>query len=495
MSAPIKIIDLFAGPGGLGEGFSSHKFNGKPAFKIAISIEKEAFERETLLLRSFYRQFENTPQEYYDYLQGKIDRKTLFELYPTQAKNADQEAWQAELGGKDFSHKVVTERIKKQLGATKDCILIGGPPCQAYSLAGRSKMSKNKGFANDPRHTLYKEYLNIIADFKPQVFVMENVKGILSSKLEGKLIFEKIIDDLKNPQKATKPKRVKFYKTDTYTIYSLVTGNEADAFSSRDFIIKCEDYGIPQARHRVILLGIRNDISTKPKALKKSENSISVYDVISDLPNLRSGLSKLDDTYENWKLEIKKYNSAYSVYKNLNRGSYFIKTAAIAPKAHFDWYHDAKLGGVLNHETRAHISADLHRYYFNALYAKQHLTSAKLKNLPTNLLPNHANVQEAIKDGALFSDRFRVQLKNKPATTITSHISKDGHYFIHYDPKQCRSLTVREAARIQTFPDNYKFEGPRTAQYHQAGNAVPPLLAKQIAKIVYKTLKGNGTNS
>lgn len=489
MEHPIKIIDLFAGPGGLGEGFSSHKINDKPAFKIAVSIEKESFEHQTLLLRSFYRQFKDTPQEYYDYLQGKVERKALFELYPNQAKNAAQEAWQAELGGKKFSHKTVVERIKEQLGDTKDCILIGGPPCQAYSLAGRSKMSKNDDFAKDPRHTLYKEYLNIIADFKPQLFVMENVKGILSSKLEGKLIFEKIIDDLKNPQKATKPKRIRFYKTDTYTIYSLVTGNEAGTLNSKDFIIKCEDYGIPQARHRVILLGVRNDINAKPKALKKVEKPITVHDVISDLPNLRSGLSKQTDSYEAWKSEIKKYDASYGVYKNLNRGSNFIKTTKIAPKAHSRWYHDSKLGGVLNHETRSHISADLHRYYFNATYAKKFLTSAKLGNLPKNLLPNHKNVQEAIKDGALFSDRFRVQLKNKPATTITSHISKDGHYFIHYDPKQCRSLTVREAARIQTFPDNYKFEGPRTAQYHQAGNAVPPLLAKQIANIVCDLIK------
>jgi DNA (cytosine-5)-methyltransferase 1 len=159
------------------------------------------------------------------------------------------------------------------------------------------------------------------------------------------------------------------------------------------------------------------------------------------------------------------------------------------PSIHKDWYHDPKLNGVINHETRGHMGSDLHRYHFMASHAGSKEASLKLEDLPETLLPAHKNVQEAISSKSLFNDRFRVQLKDRPATTITSHISKDGHYFIHYDPKQCRSMTVREAARIQTFPDNYKFEGPRTSQYIQVGNAVPPLLAKQIADIVYNLLE------
>jgi DNA (cytosine-5)-methyltransferase 1 len=117
-----------------------------------------------------------------------------------------------------------------------------------------------------------------------------------------------------------------------------------------------------------------------------------------------------------------------------------------------------------------------------------HKRSPHLRDYPTHLLPKHKNVEDAIS-GSKFGDRFRTQTKEGAATTVISHISKDGHYFIHYDPKQYRSLTVREAARIQTFPDNYFFEGPRTQQYHQVGNAVPPYLAFQLAEVVSKLMK------
>jgi DNA (cytosine-5)-methyltransferase 1 len=129
------------------------------------------------------------------------------------------------------------------------------------------------------------------------------------------------------------------------------------------------------------------------------------------------------------------------------------------------------------------MESDIERYLFAATFSLANQASPKLADFPKQILPAHKNVEEG-RAGRMFSDRFRVQLPRRVSTTVTSHISKDGHYFIHYDPVQCRSLTVREAARLQTFPDNYHFEGPRTAQYHQVGNAVPPYLAVQIAEVI-----------
>ena len=483
----IEVIDLFSGPGGLGEGFSQLKHNGKKIFDIKISIEKESFAHQTLTLRSFFKKFDSPPNEYYAYLQGKITKSELFAKYPIQSREAIDETVQAELGHQKFPHVDIINKIKKHIKDTNKSIVIGGPPCQAYSLVGRSKMSKRVDFNNDPRHTLYKEYLKIIADIKPAIFVMENVKGILSSKLNGEYIFDKILQDISVPIKIKLPSRVKFKTDEKYKIYSLTTDKEPSKLSREDFVIKSEDYGIPQCRHRVILLAIRSDLTITPQTLKPCDTSVSIKDVIQDLPKIRSGLSKGLDSFINWKSAILDGINDAKVLMDLSKSAEFLK-AEKTPAVYKDWFFDQKIGGVINHAARSHIAKDLQRYYFISNFGAKNKVSPKLQDLPEALLPNHKNVKDAIESKSLFNDRFRVQMANKPATTITSHISKDGHYFIHYDPSQCRSLTVREAARVQTFPDNYKFEGPRTAQYQQVGNAVPPILANQIAEIVWLAL-------
>ncbi len=523
MSKPVKIIDIFSGPGGLGEGFSTYKDDeDKHPFKIAISIEKEQSAHRTLKLRSFYRQFANdVPEAYYNFLKGELGKSPEDELYKipevsAELEAADREALCLELG-KD--NRAINKRIKEALGLD-ECILIGGPPCQAYSLVGRSKNKANDEYKaeEDHRNFLYKEYLKIIAQFQPMAFVMENVKGMLSAKVDGKSIYETIFKDLHNPCKAVNVNPKRGFSKHQYKIFSLTTPIVEDGLvKPQDFIVKCEHYGIPQRRHRVILLGIREDLAHKwdnKLILDKKDTQITLSEVIKDLPALRSGLSKEENTDANWIHTIKtqsintikslKLNSKKDIANELKNIIDNLTTPSLGQGKIFGlrrnkkidnadlrkWYYDKNLGNhVCNHDTRGHMSSDLQRYLFCSVWAqigaKNNWSSLtpKSPDYPDELMPNHKN----FKSGK-FADRFRVQPWNISATTVTCHISKDGHYFIHPDPSQCRSLTVREAARIQTFSDNYFFVGTRTQQYVQVGNAVPPYLANKIAKIVHSIL-------
>lgn len=509
----IPVIDLFAGPGGLGEGFSSFSDEeGNNFFKIVLSIEKDTFAHQTLELRSFFRQFkkESVPDEYYQHLRGEIERDKLFAEYADEAKQAREEALKIELGKPEFEN-TIDEKITKTLNDNKNWLLIGGPPCQAYSLVGRSRKQQKEGLDEDDEKVyLYRAYYRILAKFNPPVFIMENVKGLLSSKVKGEegLLFNQILADLKNPARAYKElngKSKNIYDSKGYKIYSLVTRPENDGlfdeepiYKSKDFIIKCEEYGIPQQRHRVILLGIRDDIMLRPDILERKD-TVNIERVINGLPRLRSGISKSRDSKDEWKSVINGFlNNEYigkiepdvleeikNVIRNIkgpqkDRGNEFVEYK-METDYEKSWFLDDKIKGVCNHSTRAHIKDDLYRYLFASCFAKVNGYSPKLEKFPKKLLPRHKNA----KSGK-FEDRFRVQVYGEPARTITSHISKDGHYYIHPDPTQCRSFTVREAARIQTFPDNYYFCGPRTSQYQQVGNAVPPLLAKQVAEVVLK---------
>ena len=504
MQMPIPIIDLFAGPGGLGEGFSALRRGGRPVFKIGVSIEKDPFAHQTLELRAFYRQFpDGAPPEYYQYLAGNISRDDLFNAHGKEAKAARNEAWKATLGKTNAGE--IDARITDALTGRRDWLLIGGPPCQAYSLVGRSKMIGEIGrekFEEDHRHFLYREYLRIIADHRPRVFVMENVKGLLSAQVNNEAIFSRILGDLQHPIEAIHGmhhRRGRF----AYNLFSISNPPpELGAFDPCDFIVQCEKYGIPQARHRLIIVGVRDDVQQNPELLEV-QDAVSVNDAVRDLPRLRSGLSKELDSADRWHDAIRSIRKAawlkdskvddlvrreirfqlQMVTTDLIRGAEWLRPSRRAIRVHNDWFADDRLHGVCNHATRSHIREDLHRYFFVSAFGSVYGRSPLLNDFPTALLPDHKNVAEALKE-TKFNDRFRVQVATRPATTITSHISKDGHYFIHPDPAQCRSLTVREAARLQTFPDNYYFEGPRTQQYHQVGNAVPPLLAHQIAGIV-----------
>lgn len=508
---PIPVIDLFAGPGGLGEGFSSlTDANGDRHFSLRVSIEKDPIAHKTLSLRALFRYFPKgvVPDCYYDYIKGKITREQLFAHpdVPNEARAAALEAKNAELG--KTPHEEIDGWIDSALEGNREWVLIGGPPCQAYSIAGRSRRSREttEDFEKDEKHFLYKEYLRVIEKFEPSIFVMENVKGILSSKHGGSPIFDRILSDLTSPRKGL-----------TYRIRSFVVPQEDGDLNPNNFIIEAERFGTPQNRHRVILFGIRSDVREaahpedhKPGrfVLQPSAKQISVKEVLNDLPGLRSRLSKESDSIDNWLSALAEAPITLTGWKTSDRlhvqdvmetasrraaahrshGDAFIPGkggALLLSRKHAAWFLDDRLGGIIQHESRSHMRSDLHRYLFAASFAQIKHESPKLNQFPARLLPDHVNANGDNPEKKIpFADRFRVQMADEPSSTVVAHIAKDGHYYIHYDPSQCRSLTVREAARLQTFPDNYFFEGTRTEQYHQVGNAVPPWLAKKLASIV-----------
>ncbi len=509
---PIPVIDLFAGPGGLGEGFSSIlDQDRKPLFSLKVSAEKDPVAHQTLSLRALYRQFPRgeAPDCYYEHIRGDISREELF-AHPDAAeagREALEEARNFELGKDDPDE--LDRRIEAALGGADDWVLIGGPPCQAYSIAGRSRRTREslEQFESDEKHFLYREYLRIIRRHKPAVFVMENVKGMLSSRHGGELIFDKIVADLSSPGDDLH-----------YEIRSFTKPGVAGEIDPHDFVIEAERFGVPQGRHRVILFGVRSDVAQSVSTLSSSPESfvlgrenlpVTVGEALSGLPPLRSRLSRESDGHEQWLAalddaleELRWYDSPdlEGTVAEMRRATIEARKHC-SPGARFqvldrntlrmrhrlrDWYIDERLEGVIQHETRSHMRSDLHRYLFAAAYAEVHGESPKVTKFPTPFLPNHVNVHD---ETVPFADRFRVQLKGSHSSTVVAHIAKDGHYFIHFDPSQCRSLTVREAARLQGFQDNYFFAGNRTEQYTQVGNAVPPLLARKIAGVVARFME------
>jgi DNA (cytosine-5)-methyltransferase 1 len=531
----IPIIDLFAGPGGLGEGFSRET---STRFQVAVSIEKDPMAYETLRLRAAHRALSRAPGissrtwALWDEVLERSKWSAVFEdlrncgnaLIERACTHADGEALKLELG--PSKRLEATGEIRKRLAPfmkqgrlPSNSVLIGGPPCQAYSIVGRSRNKGKKGYRaeDDHRHYLYQEYLHVISVFEPAVFVMENVKGILTSKVENARIFQTIINDLKCPGMATNSG-----EKAEYVLCTLSAESPSSEPRPEDFLVRAEDHGVPQARHRVIILGIRKDVYSAAGSVRKLRKTKrpSVRDVISDLPVLRpelsyrgKGLTWLDAFADPlFKQAIKELQSSGKAEKEvaarmLNTVSKLKsrkadpgpgserarRTNEFPPKGSLAyWYGDRASTLLTNHESRSHMPTDLIRYMFVAAFGVVRRISPRLQDFPKSLLPEHKNVDPENLEESPFKDRFRVQVAGQCSMTITSHIAKDGHAFIHPSVSQCRSLTVREAARLQTFPDSYVFLGPRTAQFTQVGNAVPPYLARQIAGVVAHILDRAG---
>ena len=511
MTRPFAVVDLFSGPGGLGEGFSAYRRpDGRRFYRCLLSVEKERSAHRTLALRGFYWEFDGQPPEsYYDFLNGESEEPDWEDRYPDEWRVARRAATRLELGTPDASTKLKRRirEIREKYGDRT--VLLGGPPCQAYSLVGRARNThlSEEARENDPRVSLHKEYVQALGWLRPAAFVMENVKGILSATLGGRRIFPEILRGLQNAGGTL----------GAYRLFALAPPSHRfnGVGPDSDFIVRAENHGVPQARHRVFVVGLRADLAaslpegTHPR-LALRRHRVHTYDVIGGMPRLRSGLSR-NDNPDAWQRQLEeacglvarnppalplpaseRFLEALSAAAEHARSSRPFERAASGgtkppescPSELSRWLADPMLDQLPNNDTRGHMPADLARYVFSAAFAKALDRSPTAAEFPPALAPQHRNWRSG-----KFADRFRVQLAGRPSTTVTSHMSKDGHYFIHPDPVQCRSLTVREAARLQTFPDNYVFLGSRTEQYVQVGNAVPPFLARQIAEALIPALE------
>src|SRR5690606_33412838 len=316
-------------------------------------------------------------------------------------------------------------------GRTVD-LIVGGPPCQAYSTLGRAK--DGNAMQNDPRNFLFESYIKVLHHLNPKIFVFENVTGLLTAKLNNKLILDTILEKLGENYKLIK--------------------------SPKEMVLNSADYGVPQIRKRVIIIGVRKDLPFVAEEVYKSihkTNSesdesnlkpyVTVADAISDLPSLKAGEG-------NDQIEFRSDNSNEFLNKILDKKSNILR----------------------HHVARRLNDLDVERY---SVMSKNNWTF-------TQLLENREDLRHPKQ--RVFNNSYCVQFWDKPARTIIAHLYKDGNQFIHPDHKQGRSITPREAARLQSFPDDFVFEGSRTEIYKQIGNAVPVLLAQAIAKGCKKVL-------
>lgn len=402
----INYIDLFAGAGGLSEGFINAGFR-----PIAhIEMNKDACDTLKTRLAYHWLKSNNQIKEYNSYLLASDRKKeNLWKKIPTSVINS--------VINNEISKATLSDIFKKTddlLNGKRVDLIIGGPPCQAYSVVGRAR----KDMKNDPRNYLYKHYIKFLVKYNPKMFVFENVPGILSARNGHYLdqIFSAIRD----------------------------VGYEL-SIPSENFL-NAKDFGVLQDRKRVIIIGWRRDLNLEyPKFEKISHGFEVMTDLFSDLQPIKSGQGTIDA------IEYSGPSTKYLKQTNIRNG----------------------LRYVTQHIARPNNDNDLEIYKIACDYWNQGYR-LKYTDLPSRLI-KHSNLKT-------FLNRFQVVNGKGLSHTVVAHIAMDGHYYIHPDKKQNRSISIREAARIQSFPDDYFFEGSRTAAFKQIGNAVPPLMAQKIAE-------------
>ena len=410
-SDQLVFLDLFAGAGGLSEGFRG------AGFVPIAHVESDAAACYTLKTRAAYHWLKVNGKicKYYDYLKGELTRNDLYSIVPNLVTSSV------------LNRKIEAEtlpEICKEIN-TLSCgkkidLIVGGPPCQAYSLVGRSR-DENR-MLGDKRNYLFNHYVSFLEHFKPKYFVFENVVGILSAKDDGGVRYFDLM-------------REAFRSAGYETEYS---------------VLSAKKFGVPQDRKRVILVG---RLGTKtgffPK-LDECTSEVTIKELLGDLPALRSG-----------------QGCASPVKTNRTQADFLVKTGIKCDSGFVTW-----------HVARPNTKNDLEIYKIAVDLWHMKKSRLNYEELPKTL-QTHNNKSS-------FLDRFKVVAGDLTFShTIVAHIAKDGHYYIHYDKWQNRSLTPREAARIQTFPDNYYFEGvnckpARSPAFKQIGNAVPVVLAKEI---------------
>ncbi len=407
MKEKIYFVDLFAGAGGLSEGFMQE------GFVPVAHVEMDENACYTLKTRECYHYLRRhgKKEKYYSYLKNKINREDLYKLVPSHIIDGVICETMSKKGMPALFLKI--DALMKRKKADKIDIMLGGPPCQAYSVVGRAR----KDMAKDPRNYLYKLYLQAVAKYQPEIIVFENVPGIISA---GK---SSHFTDLKK----------KLEKQGYFVEYHQCNAAE---------------YGVLQNRKRIILVGWKKD--TKhfyPKMKKIDISEYKVKDLLDDLPAIEPGQSK--DNYSTPK--INKY----------------LRLAELRDKRSVLTLHKAR--------TNRELDRKIYRKAINIMDSEK-------KRLNYSELPPELRKHKNTTD---FQDRFKVVAANdNVCQTMVAHIAKDGHYYIHPDINQARSISIREAARIQSFPDDYFFEGGQTAAFRQIGNAVPPMMARAIARAI-----------